>query len=74
MLSGRDHQLLIGAHAFDDLTMALDDGDVKGMMWVKEQMDLLRSTKRYIKSDYKVIVCASVASEVSEATSVLLAH
>ena len=65
MLSSRDHQLLIGSQAFDDLTMALETlGDVKGMTWVKEQTDLLKSTKRYLKSDYKVIVCASVLSIV----------
>ena len=65
MLSSRDHQLLIGAQAFDDLTMALETlGDVKGMTWVKEQTDLLKSAKRYLKSDYKVMVCASVLSIV----------
>ena len=37
MLNSRDHQLLIGAQALDDLTMALETrGDVKGMAWVKE--------------------------------------
>ena len=57
ILSNRDHQLLIGAQAFDDLTMALETlGDVKGMTWVKEQTDLLKSTKRYLKSDYKVML------------------
>ena len=30
-------------------------GDVKGMTWVKEQTDLLKSAKRYLKSDYKVM-------------------
>ena len=65
MLSSRDHQLLIGAQAFDDLTMALETlENVKGMTWVKEQTDLLKSTKRYLKSDYKVMVCASVLSIV----------
>ena len=65
MLSSRDHQLLIGAQAFDDLTMALETpGDVKGMTWVKGQTDLLKSTKRYFKSEYKVMVCASVLSIV----------
>ena len=65
-LSSRDHQLLIGAQAFDDLTMTLETlGNVKGMTWVKKQTDLLKSTKRYLKSDYKVMVCASVLSIVS---------
>lgn len=65
MLSSRDHQLLIGAQAFDDLIKALETlGDVKGMTWVKEQTDLLKSTKRYLKSDYKVMVCSSVLSVV----------
>ena len=65
MLSSRDHQLLIGAQAFDDLTMALETlGQVRDMTWVKEQTDLLKSTKRYLKSDYKVMVCASVPSIV----------
>ena len=55
-LSNYDHQLLLGAQAFDDLITSLETlGDVKGMTWVKEQTDLLKSSKRYLKSDYKVM-------------------
>ena len=55
-LNNYDHQLLLGAEAFDDLIMSLETlGDVKGMMWVKKQTDLLKSAKRYLKSDYKVM-------------------
>lgn len=65
MLSSRDHQLLIGAPAFHDLTMALETlDDAEGMIRVKGQTDLLRSTKCYLKSEYKVMVCASVLSIV----------
>ena len=54
-LSSRDHQLLLGAQAFDDLTMALETlGDVKGMMWLKEQTDLPKSAEMYLKSDFTV--------------------
>ena len=57
MLRSHDHQLLIGAQAFDDLTMALETlGDVKDMTWVKQQTDPLKSSKCYLRSDYKVMV------------------
>jgi hypothetical protein len=29
-------------------------GDLKGMTWARDQTELLKSAKRYLKSDYKV--------------------
>ena len=65
MLSSRDHQLLIGSQAFDDLTMALETlGDVKGMTWVKKQTDLLKSAKRYLEWLYGNGLCFSAVNSV----------
>jgi hypothetical protein len=47
--------LLSGSDAFDDLSEVVEKlGDLKGMTWARDQTELLKSAKRYLKSDYKV--------------------
>ena len=55
-LQGLDYVSSSGAQAFDDLSEITETlGDLgQGMGWVKRQQHLLRESKRYLKSDYKV--------------------
>jgi hypothetical protein len=58
-LQGLDYITASGATAFDDLLEAVEKlGDLgMGMSWAKEIKKQLALGKRYLKSDYKVIVC-----------------
>ena len=58
-LQGLDYIAASGATAFDDLLEAVEKlGDLgMGMSWAKEIKKQLALGKRYLKSDYKVIVC-----------------
>lgn len=55
-LQGLDYISSSGAQAFDDLSEITETlGDLgQGMGWVKRQQHLLRESKRYLKSDFKV--------------------
>jgi hypothetical protein len=47
-----------GAQAFEDLeeiVEKLGDEHGKGLTWAKQQNEKLKQSKRYLKSDYKVI-------------------
>ena len=58
-LQGLDYTSSTGAEAFDDLCdVAQRLGDsFMGMSWAKEQTDRLKTSKRYLKTDYKVRLC-----------------
>ncbi len=58
-LQGLDYITASGATAFDDLLEAVEKlGDLgMGMSWAKEIKKQLALGKRYLKSDYKVMVC-----------------
>ena len=48
-----------GAEAFEDLEGVVEEiGEKcgKGSFWVKEKKEQLKSAKRYLKGDYKVLV------------------
>lgn len=64
-LQGLDNFSASGAQAFDDLEQLIENlGDRgMGMSWAKLQRDKLRSSKRYLKGDYKVSGCG--ASSIS---------
>lgn len=55
-LQGLDYISSAGTQAFDDLSVVVNQlGDeFMGMAWAKDQKDLLKSGKRYLKSDFKV--------------------
>ena len=60
-LQSLDYISSAGAQAFDDLcnvTERLGD-EFMGMSWAKEQKEQLKAAKRYLKSDYKVIILYS---------------
>jgi len=56
-LQGLDYISSTGAQAFEDLCGVVEKlGDIgQGVVWAKRQQDNLKTSKRYLKSDYKVI-------------------
>ena len=57
-LQGLDYFTAQGAKAFEDLEgVAEEIGEKcgKGSLWVKEKKEQLKSAKRYLKGDYKVL-------------------
>ena len=62
-LQGLDYVSSAGAEAFDDLCDVVETlGDVgQGMGWAKKQEDNLRASKRYLKSDFEVVVTLHLA-------------
>ena len=58
-LQGLDYFTAQGAKAFEDLEGVVEEiGEKcgKGSLWVKEKKEQLKSAKRYLKGDYKVLV------------------
>ena len=58
-LQGLDYFTAQGAKAFEDLEDVVEEiGEKcgKGPLWVKEKKEQLKSAKRYLKGDYKVLV------------------
>ncbi|CAH1252459.1 Hypp9299 [Branchiostoma lanceolatum] len=56
-LQGLDYFTAEGGRAFDDLEAAVDKlAEKQGQDWAKKQTAILRSSKRYLKGDYKVHV------------------
>lgn len=57
-LQGLDYVSADGAKAFDDLVEVVEQlgNDYgKGLSWTKDKIDKLKTAKRYLKSDFKVI-------------------
>lgn len=56
-LQGLDYKSSSGAQSFDDLVEVVDKlGDLcMGMDWAKTKKEQLKSSKRYLKSDFKVL-------------------
>ena len=57
-LQGLDYFTAQGAKAFEDLEGVVEEiGEKcgKGSLWVKEKKEQLKSAKRYLKGDYKVL-------------------
>jgi len=49
--------MLLGSQAFDDLCEVVEKlTDWRGMTWAKDKTDQLKSSKRYLKCDYKVTI------------------
>ena len=58
-LQGLDYCTAQGAKAFEDLESVVEEiGEKcgKGSLWVKEKKEQLKSAKRYLKGDNKVLV------------------
>ena len=58
-LQGLDYFTAQGAKAFEDLEGVVEEiGEKcgKGSLWAKEKKEQLKSAKRYLKGDYKVLV------------------
>ncbi|XP_066270491.1 uncharacterized protein [Branchiostoma lanceolatum] len=56
-LQGLDYFTAEGGRAFDDLEVAVDRlAEQQGQEWATKQTTILRSSKRYLKGDYKVHV------------------
>ena len=57
-LQGLDYVSSAGSQAFDDLSDVVDrlGEELMGMTWAREIKERLKSAKRYLKRDYKVIL------------------